>query len=389
MLWNSKKLTVETTARLYQGGMTHEQIGELFSVGVSTVRRRLRKAGVSLAPGRPQKRRYTSKVAALALGKYTAEKWAALSDGEQATWVEEIFTIQRAVGFPFPDAPPAMEVLDKIREKEVGLEDGEIRPRSYLGNALCQAFFPHRYKASWRGNKSAFESWHRDEDLRWAIRFQLNAGDPVAPHRVLRALSMRWRTPSVFRALVAKYLYQTYCSEGGAVWDPCAGYGGRLLGAAAAGVEYLGTDVDLRTVEGNRSLAQAIGYSCEVVEAGAESFDPGKVDFIFTSPPYFDAEHYSQAEGQNYKRHPTLDAWLEGFMQPLIETAFKSLDPGKVLALNIADTKDRKQVFPLVQSTTDLAVKVGFQHETTLKMPLSALNRAKEDAWEPILVFRR
>ena len=32
----------------------------------------------------------------------------------------------------------------------------------------------------------------------------------------------------------------------------------------------------------------------------------GKFDFIFTSPPYFGAEGYSEDETQSYKKFPTL-----------------------------------------------------------------------------------
>jgi len=40
----------------------------------------------------------------------------------------------------------------------------------------------------------------------------------------------------------------------GTVWDPSMGYGGRLLGAIAAGVNYIGTDPCIPTYEGLQGI---------------------------------------------------------------------------------------------------------------------------------------
>ena len=55
---------------------------------------------------------------------------------------------------------------------------------------------------------------------------------------------------SNFRPTAAAAMYNIFCDvdsplEGttaGTVWDPSMGYGGRLLGAITAGVNYIGTD---------------------------------------------------------------------------------------------------------------------------------------------------
>jgi hypothetical protein len=315
---NARRLTSDTASLLVTGGMTYEQVASVFDVGVSTVRRRVQSVG--LPPkrmGRPR-HTYNRRAAEVALGNFSPDLWGGLGDTEKTRWVEDILKILRGVGFPYPEVlvgEVALGVLERLSRSASQRVGQEIRPKSYLGVNLCNGYFPNRFQASWRGKRTAFEDWFRDDGLRWAIRFQLDKGSPVVPSRVLRALTMQRRTPTIFRPLVAKYLYQTYCSAGGKVWDPCSGYGGRLLGALAAGVTYLGTDVETATVDGNNRLAEVLGktHQAKVLEHPAETFDPGEVDMVFTSPPYFGTELYGGSEGQSFRRYPTFDDWLGGF----------------------------------------------------------------------------
>lgn len=390
---NAKKLTAETAVLLTAGGMLPGQVGKLFGVGVSTVRRRVHEAGDS--PKRMGRPRYKySRVAAdVALAKYDPRKWDSLSDSEKTCWVDEVFTILRGISFPFPEVAGAVEALegfDKLVQVRTSLEGKEIRPRSHAGLPLCGGYFPNRYRASWRGTRTAFEDWHLDAPLRWAIRFQLDSGGPVLPHRVLRVITMQRRTPTIFRPVVAKYVYQTYCPSGGLVWDPCSGFGGRLLGALAAGVRYVGTDVEPDTVDGNNRLAKVLGKEdrARVVLHPAETFQPPEgTDLVFTSPPYFSTEIYGVSDEQSAQQYPSFDRWLEGFLRPLVQTAYRVLPTGGHLVLNVNDIRHRGRVFPLVARTGTTATEAGFTLVDTLVMPLARLNKAH--AWEPVLVFRK
>ena len=236
--------------------------------------------------------------------------------------------------------------------------------------------------------RSAFEVWHDDRELRRAIALQIRYGDPVEPHRVLRAITLRCRTPTIFRPCVARFIYERYCPSGGIAWDPCAGYGGRLLGAAAAGIRYLGTDVEPETVDGNRQLATQVGVSVEVHIAAAESFESPRVDLVFTSPPYFDRERYSMSEAQSWRRHgKDFESWLGGFLSPMIERARGALPAGGYLLLNVADLRERRRAIPVVARTIEVATEIGFAHVETLRIPLAAINRSSPS--EPLLVFRK
>lgn len=302
--------------------------------------------------------------------------------------VDAIVHSLKDLSFPLPDRLSDDKIeptVRRLRELRTFVrKDGVLQPRSPIGVRLCSPFFPNRFRASASGNPSAFDAWRDEERLRDAIRFLLRYGQPTDARAVARALTSKCRTPSIFRPGVATYIYRRFCPRGGVVWDPCAGYGGRLLGAHAAEVHYVATDVEPETIEGNRALGAALGANCSVVESPAEDFVPPPVDLVFTSPPYFDRERYSENAEQSWKKHPTPDAWMSGFMLPVIRRAHNALRSGGHLIINVADGRDERS--RLVQRVVDAASGAGFVHVETLLMPLAALNRWEPT--EPILVFR-
>lgn len=317
------------------------------------------------------------------LSVYDPTKWPTLGSEDQDRWVDDIYRVLRFV--PLPVSTPletnaANEDFLKVQSAEMTLQDGLIHPYRRVGINLCTSHFPNRYTARSGNRASALEAWHDEKLLKRAIRFQLKVGDPVLPHRVLRAVTMNCRTPTIFRPTVARFIYDRYCPKGGSVWDPCAGYGGRLLGALTVGVHYTGTDVEDATIKGNQELAVVLGHSQHVSLycCPAEEFEPPPVDLVFTSPPYFQQEQYAGG-AQSWKRYGTIDSWVDGFLRPLLRKARVA----PILVLNIADVRDD----PLVAITEKVASTEGWALREKMWMPLAALNRSKPK--EPVLMFDR
>lgn len=313
-------------------------------------------------------------------------QWENSSEQEKAAKVEEIFERIRKQGWPQLSPSPASYVrseLTKLSSLDVRLEDGFIRPYSVRGTSVCASFFPGRYKAHRPGLPSAWDAWHDDTLLRKAVRLQLDSGHPTTPERVLKAVVMYSRAPSVFRPVVAKYIYQTYCFPGGLTWDPCAGYGGRLFGAASVGVRYIGSDIESSTVDGNKLLADALGVSCSISVAQAEDFDPGvAVDLVFTSPPYFNLELYGSASEKAVARYKSPYGWVQEFLRPVMSTATRRLKKGGKLVLNLPTR-------PIEGARLDLAAlglahQMGLVEQPQIRMPV----RGSAEG-EPLFVWSR
>jgi DNA modification methylase len=95
------------------------------------------------------------------------------------------------------------------------------------------------------------------------------------------------------------------------------------------------------------------------------------VDFVFTSPPYFAAEGYSQDENQSFKKFPVYSDWREGFLRQTLKTAVEYLKPQRWLAFNIADVSFSGNHHPLEQDTIDILVSLGMEYRGKFKMVLA------------------
>ena len=137
------------------------------------------------------------------------------------------------------------------------------------------------------------------------------------------------------------------------VLDPSAGWGDRLLGAAAAGVKYLGVDPNprMRPVYSEmmkfvRDRDRVRGNNLEVI---TDDFLKAEIlesfDLVFTSPPFFDFEVYNtEDENQSLVGRETLEEWIEQFFFPYLSKAFDLLGEGGHFVIYVKDVPDGEYV---------------------------------------------
>lgn len=188
------------------------------------------------------------------------------------------------------------------------------------------------------------------------------------------------------------------------MWDPSAGFGGRLLGALASRkvTKYVGSDPASLTMDGLREmrkelplLMQGLGHEppeIELHQCGSEDFqpEPESLDTVLTSPPYWSTEKYANESTQSYVKFPTKDEWMNGYMRQTLANAHTGLKANGTLIINIAAVKS----YPtLATDFVILAEASGFKLERTLKLLLSAMvgTRKQGEAHksEPIFVFTK
>ena len=183
-----------------------------------------------------------------------------------------------------------------------------------------------------------------------------------------------------FPPLTAKYLYEKYTEHFKEqstirIWDPSAGWGGRILGAMSISddrnIHYIGTDPNTdhtviredgtkstkydelarffneKTYRGTGLFPHTNTY--EIHQCGSEDFscENETLDLVFTSPPYFAKEAYSDDEEQSYKKFNQYETWVEGFLRPTLTNAYKYLKNDRYLLWNIADAKFGNEMLPL------------------------------------------
>ena len=144
-----------------------------------------------------------------------------------------------------------------------------------------------------------------------------------------------------------------------------------------------------KTTRSNSFFSDTNEY--EVYQLGSEEVrnDPdfqrhrGKVDLIFTSPPYFNREAYSEDENQSYKKYgSTYESWRDGFLRPTLETCAEWLKSGRYLLWNIADILVKGEYLPLEEDSQKILEEMGLEYKYKLKMALEGMpgqNRVGED----------
>lgn len=168
-----------------------------------------------------------------------------------------------------------------------------------------------------------------------------------------------------FPPFVARQIYQKYCSSGNRrILDPCAGWGGRMIGAASLpNTRYVACEPCTETYNGLIKLGNWLKslqptFDFEVHNTPYEEFvTDEKFDIALTSPPYFNTEHYSEEDTDSAHKFPQYELWENGFYRPLIINTINRLEKDGVFILNIGDRK-----YPLTKSMEKICNESGFYY---------------------------
>lgn len=217
----------------------------------------------------------------------------------------------------------------------------------------------------------------------------------------IEAVRLRTYVASQFKPGIAKGIYDFFNAE--RVVDPCSGWGDRLAGffASPCTRSYFGVDPNTNLTEGYAmQIADyselAPGKEAVVVCGCAE--DPGipfpECDLVFTSPPYFDKEHYSKDPGQSYMQYSNFNDWLDGFLFKVIKKSHGALVPGGRMCINIANIESKGTVCDICSSMVGFAKSIGFSYDGCMGIRINARPNSnvaeKEGTYcEPLYVFTK
>lgn len=276
---------------------------------------------------------------------------------------------------------PSKDVSCLIKHSMQGALCHEVAKRRI--GVYASHYFHERERLSVRvmGQPSPLEIW-ADLDERQLILEDAES----RKHSSLRA---SWfahcRAAWGFSPAVAKAVYRFFGAS--SVFDPCAGWGDRLTAALACpGMRYVGVDPNPKTVpvyERILSAYQECTTATGVVHQSAvedlplsKSDDP--FDLVFTSPPYFNLEAYSNDDRQSCVRYQTPGAWRTGFLQPLIAKSLQVLRPGGVLAINISTAPSPEGALPLPEWLIQDGQEAGLLHTGVILMQTANFTRGRE-----------
>lgn len=123
--------------------------------------------------------------------------------------------------------------------------------------------------------------------------------------------------------------------------DFSAGWGDRLIGAMACDIHYCGIDPNTCLHPNYERMIDFFNYDREkikLINKPVEEVDlPNEFfDLVFTSPPYFDLEIYTEEKTQSVESYSNEKSWFDNFLKVAIEKSWNALmkDGYLVLVIN-------------------------------------------------------
>jgi hypothetical protein len=346
------------------------------------------------------------------LGK---ESWTRADDAGKEAIQQEVFDIYRSVGvvpITYYSLDGCRQQVNELSTKTKSVKDRTLGVGNNEGLAFGRFWFPNMQDARWNDNAtvSIRSRFNHDNKLRRAIKLAYvhrdEGADTVVPKNIRRALELvNGGTIQNFKPMNARAVWEHICPVfRGNVLDFSSGYGGRMLGAMTSNLRYhyTGLDPNTRTFQGLEALGELLteqghGSGYEMHCTPSEEFDPepGFYDAAFSSPPYFNLETYTDEPTQCMNRYTTLSAWFDGYVAPTLQMVHKSLANDGIYAVNIADYRNGKEQFAIVDQWKEISKQVGFEYCETIDMILNVRpgvgNNKLEKAYksEGIYIFKK
>jgi|TARA_B110000977_G_scaffold121228_1_gene155982 hypothetical protein len=325
------------------------------------------------------------------LKSYSKERWTQADDAGKDKLVEDVFNIYRNINIipiTYFTLDGCKAELRSISLKSHSVQDKKISVGNTAGQNLSRFWFPNMQEAYTRKDKmvSMRARFYDDTRLKRAISFcykYRDEGDKsVLPANIRRALDLvSGGTIANFKPMNARAVYDYICpTMWGNVLDFSSGYGGRMIGALTSNMRfnYTGIDPNTKTYNGLVALGElmtslGLGSGYQMNHMPSEQFDPEPESFdaAFSSPPYFNLETYTDEPTQCMNSCSNLDEWFDNYAEPTMRMIHKALVKDGIYAVNIADYKDGKEEFNIVDRWSLVSREVGFQFVERIDMLLN------------------
>lgn len=162
-----------------------------------------------------------------------------------------------------------------------------------------------------------------------------------------------------FKPSLALFFYRLFSAK--RILDISAGWGDRLAAAIAHKADrYLAFDPNRDLKFGHDKIIEKLTFLNHCSPLSGSPFqiiyDPCEsatiptdesFDLIFSSPPFFDLEQYSDLPGQSYITFPSVVSWLKGFLFVSLKKCWNVLRDGGRMVLHISDYSNIKICEPM------------------------------------------
>lgn len=185
--------------------------------------------------------------------------------------------------------------------------------------------------------------------------------------------------------------------------DTSCGFGSRMSAVLLSGENYFGIDPN---EELQNKLHEYYDFLksqhiledsqvCDLRTQGSEVFIDeweGKMDVMFTSPPYFNLEKYSNDNYASTKNYNDYKLWVENYVKPTIQNVYRYLRVGGVAMINIKNLSPTKPCYDdFFKAFQEIK---GFKYIETFNLTIAKKSYGIDgsceiDNHEPIMAFSK
>lgn len=294
---------------------------------------------------------------------------------------EELMNLDYRYSYSDKELHDDWQRLCKITEYKSG---AQFKP----GMKLCQHFCDNFWSIQNNKGHSFEKAWKDPKTMNTVREWGLKGMSQLWMSWIRRAVFMTSGLPnsSFYRPHFSRQLIHMHGNTHGVLFDPCIGWGGRMLGTLSTGWDYIGCDPNKTTFDNVNKILAFIDRNAELHNIPAETFTyDRKVDIVLTSPPYFNLEVYSDDVNQSYNKFDSFTNWNDNWFVPLMKNSITMLKEDGISAWNVMDSGKTSMVDSVMKTHEDL----GFKLVTTLgfNSPLNNIRKLKRK--DVTYVFRK
>jgi DNA modification methylase len=160
---------------------------------------------------------------------------------------------------------------------------------------------------------------------------------------------------SVFDPVLCELMYRWFCPPNGSILDPFAGGSVRGIIAAKMGYKYTGIELRKEQVDANLIQKEKLSVDCTWILGDSTKMNDllppeEKYDFVFSCPPYYDLEVYSQ-DPSDISTCQTYEQFFLKY-QLIISKALARLRDDRFACFVVGDMRDKSGFYRKFHSHT-------------------------------------
>lgn len=211
--------------------------------------------------------------------------------------------------------------------------------------------------------KDLFELFENEELLKKVIKYRLGLNESKEFFKfniknLYRGIEVRTMyNVGILPSKQSREIYENYndLSSKKTIFDPFSGWGSRMIGANNLNLKYIGVDINLDVVKKYSDIIQEFNLDESKIDVRHHDSTiqiselVNSIDFIFTSPPFFNDEVYSK----DHKLFASMDEFKKELLIPVFKNCHSYLKDKCKMVI------DMKEAY--CQDTIEAAVESGFE----------------------------